>query len=205
MIEKVIPYQFAKIELPAIKPYVVVNAFEAYTLSKFMEDCSNALKTGQQFLPVVIDSYGGSVHTLLAMVDFLESVEVPVITVSQGKSMSAGAVLFSCGEERYISKTSTIMIHEVSSACWGKNVEFQNSAKETERLNDLIFSMMDKNTGKPERYWKNLIHENGHADLFLTASDAIKHGLATCIGIPYIETSIEVKKKIRIKGETNDI
>lgn len=199
MIEKRIPCNKLKtIEFPEEPLYVTVNAFESYTLKDFTIACEKVLHTGQEFLPVVIDSYGGEVYTLLGMVDFLSSVDVPIITVSQGKSMSAGALLFSCGKERYVAPTATIMIHEVSSAFWGKNVEIQNEAKEVERLNKLLFSLLDKNTSKKKGFWLDLVQNNRHADLFLSANEAKKHGLATHVGIPYIETKVEVTRTLKL-------
>lgn len=80
------------------------------------------------------------------MIDFLKHVDVDVITISSAKSMSAGAILFTCGKERYMSEVSTVMVHQLSAGFWGKNVDIQNEAKECERLNKLLFDIMDKNT-----------------------------------------------------------
>jgi ATP-dependent Clp endopeptidase proteolytic subunit ClpP len=199
MREKRLPCQQLKsVEFPEEPLYVTVNKFESYTLKEFMTECDKVLRHGQQFLPVVIDSYGGEVYTLLGMADFLKSLDVKVVTVCQAKAMSAGAILFSCGDERYIAPTSTIMIHEVSTFFWGKNIELQNEAKEVERLNKLLFDLLDKNTGQQKNFWSELVQKNHHTDLFLTATQAKKHNLATAIGIPYIETAIEVRRTLKL-------
>ncbi len=88
-------------KLPETPSYVVMNAFGAYNLKTFIKECEDVLRTGQDFLPIVIDSYGGQVYTLFGMADFLENCGVKVITITQGKAMSAGALLFSYGEDRY--------------------------------------------------------------------------------------------------------
>lgn len=199
MREKRLPCQHLKnIEFPEEPLYVTVNKFESYTLKTFMEECDKVLRHGQEFLPIVIDSYGGEVYTLLGMADFVRSLDVKVITVCQAKAMSCGAMLFSCGTERYIAPTSTVMIHEISGGFWGKHVDIQNDAKEVERLNKLLFEMLDKNTGQKKGFWWSFVQKNHHTDLFLTAAQAKKHNLATAVGIPYIETSVQVKRTLKI-------
>ena len=197
MFEKRIPARELKgCEFPEQNLYVMVNKFEETTLKDFIKDCEKVLQTGQEFLPIVIDSYGGECYTLLGMLDFLKHVGVKVVTVSQGKAMSCGAVLFSCGYERYVGPTCTIMVHEVSGGFWGKNVEIQNDAKEVERLNKMLFAILDKNTGHKTGYWWSLLETQKHVDIFLTPEQAKKHNLATHIGIPHIETKVEVTRSL---------
>lgn len=189
---------FSELKLPETDLFVVVNKFDSYTLKEFMQSCQKVIQTGQTFLPIIVDSYGGQVYTLFGMIDFLNNCGVKVITICEAKAMSCGALLFSCGEERYIGPNATIMIHEVSSMFWGKNVELQNEAKEVRRLNDLIFGMLDKNTDQPKGYWHDRVNGNKHTDLFLTATTAKKTNLATHIGIPHIETKIEVTRELKL-------
>ena len=197
MYEKRIPPTYLKdFTFPEQPLYVVVNDFETSTLKGFMKECEKVLQTGQQFLPIIIDSYGGQVYTLLGIIDFLKYVGVPVTTICQAKAMSAGAILFSCGEERYMGEASTLMVHQLSSYFWGKNVDIQNEAKECERLNKMLFNILDQNTGQKKGFWWDMVHENKHTDLFLTANQAKRHGFATHIGIPHIETKVEVTRRL---------
>lgn len=199
MYEKRIPADYlTEMKFPEHDLFVVVNKFESYTLKDFMQECQKVLQTGQDFLPIIVDSYGGEVYTLLGMVDFLKQLKTRVVTICEAKAMSAGAVLFSCGEERYMGPTATLMIHEVSSGFWGKNVEIQNDAKEVARLNKILFNILDKNTGKKSGHWWNRMRDNRHTDLFLTATQAKKNGLATHVGIPHIETTVEVSRTLKL-------
>lgn len=185
-----------KFEFPEDSPYVVVNSFEDTSLKTFLEDCDKVLKQGQDFLPIVIDSYGGMAHTVFGMLDFLKYCGSKVITICQGKCMSAGALLFSAGVERYVGPKSTVMVHEAASFAWGKNVELQNSAKEIERLNALVFEILDENTGQLPGYWLNLVKNNNFSDLYLNANDSVKHKLATHVGLPHIETNVVVTRSL---------
>lgn len=187
---------FGKCEFLDLKKYVVVNKFTEESYLKFCEDCEKVLNTGQDFLPIVIDSYGGFVYTLLGMVDFLDTCGVKVVTVCESKCMSCGAILFACGEERYMAPNCTVMVHQVSSVLWGKDVELQNDAKETSRLNKKIYNLLDRNTEQKPGYWKDLTKNNKYADLYMTAQTARKHNLATAMGVPHLETTVLVDTKM---------
>jgi len=187
---------FGKCEFLDLKKYVVVNKFTEESYDQFRSDCEKVLNTGQDFLPILIDSYGGYVYSLLGMVDFLQHCGVKVITIAESKCMSCGAILFACGEERYMGENCTVMVHDVSSFQWGKDVELQNSAKETSRLNKKIYSLLDKNTGQGAGYWRALVKDNKYADLYLTTQTARKHNLATCMGVPHLETTVMVDTKL---------
>jgi ATP-dependent Clp protease protease subunit len=196
MFEKRLPSIGMEIKFPEFPPFVTVGEINETTLKTFIIDCQKVLSLRMGFLPIVIDSYGGYVHTLLGMLDFLAHLDQKVVTIVEGKAMSAGAVLFSAGEERYIGPKSTVMIHEVSSMAWGKNTEIQNSAKEINRLNRLVLRVLDKNCGQKPGYWSSLIKKNNSNDLFMTANQCKRHKLATVIGIPHIETQVEAVRKM---------
>jgi len=205
MYEKRIPHPLVKdVEWHDVPPFVMITHLKDSedTLKKFMEDCQKILVTGQTFLPVMIDSFGGHVYTSLGIVDFLNGLdEVEVVTICTTKAMSGGVIVFSAGKRRFASPSATFMVHEVSSVNWGKNVEIQNEAKETERLNKLLFRTLDKNLDKPEGFWWGKVKENEHADLFMDSKKAVEMGLVTNVGIPHIVTSLDVRKDMVFEGK----
>ena len=120
---------------------IYVNKFNEETAKDFIEAMINAQNTGQSIIPIVIDSYGGEVYSLLKMIDMIKASKVPVATICMGKAMSCGAVLLTCGAEghRYMAPTATVMIHDVASFAMGKVEEIKADAKESDRLNKIIF------------------------------------------------------------------
>ena len=131
-------------DLPIV---VTVNKFTEESAKQFAEDMEKAENSYQHIIPIVIDSYGGSVYSLLSMIDVIKNSKKIVATISLSKSMSCGAVLLTFGTEgyRFAGLNSTVMIHEVSSMTFGKITEIKADAAEADRLNNIIFSMMDKN------------------------------------------------------------
>ena len=183
------------IEVPVT---VVVNAFSEEAVTKFSEEMNKASRTGQTVIPVVIDSYGGHVYSLLAMMDIIKSSPIPIATIAIGKAMSCGAVLLSCGVEghRYVAPNATVMVHDASKGAWGKVEEIKSDANELDRLNKLLYNTMARNCGKHDDYFLELIHNKGHADWFLTPTETQQHNIANHIRVPKLEITIDVSVKL---------
>ena len=161
---------------------------------EFDNQMALAHNTGQKVIPIVIDSYGGQVYSLMSMISAIKHAEIPVATIVEGKAMSCGAILFSFGEKglRFMDPDATVMIHDVSSMEYGKVEDIKASADETERLNQKVYTMMARNCGKKDDYFLKLVHKKGHADWFLDSAACKKHGLADQIRVPKFNITISV-------------
>lgn len=179
------------IEQPVI---VRLKKFNEDDGEKFSETFSKAHETGQTVIPIVVDSYGGEVYSLLGMIAEIQNAKLPVATIVESKAMSAGAILFSFGTEgyRYMAPHATLMIHEVSNFSFGKVEEIKVSAHETDRLNILIFQLMAEAVGKEKNHFLDIVHRKGHADWYLTSKEAKKHNLANHIKIPEFKVDVAV-------------
>lgn len=181
-------------------PIVIrVRKFDETSAKEFSNLMTRAQNTGQPVVPVIIDSYGGQVYSLMSMISDIKHSNIPVATIVQGKAMSCGAILFSFGAEghRYMDTDSTLMIHDVSSMAWGKIEEIKASAEEADRLNQKVYRMMAKNCGHNEEYFLDIIHDKGHTDWFIESDEAKKHNLANHLRVP--EMNIEVKVNVKFK------
>jgi ATP-dependent Clp endopeptidase proteolytic subunit ClpP len=172
---------------------ILVNKFDEESAKSFRDHFNKALNTGQKVIPIIIDSYGGQVYSLMSMIETIRSAnDVKVATIATGKAMSCGAVLFTCGHEelRFMAPFATLMIHDVSSGAFGKVEEIKADAKEVERLNQFVYRLMAKNVGKEEEYFLKLVQEKGHADWYIDADEARKHNLCNHIRIPSFKVKI---------------
>jgi len=70
---------------------VLVQEFTPEGVKDFKIQMEKAHNTGQPVIPVIIDSYGGSVYGCLDMISNLKKASLPVHTIITGKAMSAGA------------------------------------------------------------------------------------------------------------------
>tara|TARA_B100000212_G_C27362025_1_gene528625 strand:- start:935 stop:1537 length:603 start_codon:yes stop_codon:yes gene_type:complete len=183
------------IELRQEPVIVVVNEFNEESAMAFSTAMSLAQNSGQKVVPVVIDSFGGQVYSLMSMIASIKASTIPVATIVQGKAMSCGAILASFGEEglRFMDKNATMMIHDVSSFAFGKIEELKSDVRESERLNKQVYQMMARNCGKPDDYFTTLIHEKGHADWFLDAEEAKEHNIVQQLRLPNLIGKIKVE------------
>jgi len=190
----VIDNKIEKVDLRKNPVIITVNKFNEEAVKKFRGDMNMAVNSGQSVVPIVIDSYGGQVYSLMSMVSMIKACPVPVATIIQGKAMSCGIALATFGTEgmRYMDPDATAMIHEVSSGSWGKNEEIQADAKETERLNEKILTMMSRNCGHSDDYFSKIIHEKGHADWFLDSKEVLKHNIVSHLKVPKLEITVSV-------------
>jgi ATP-dependent Clp protease protease subunit len=171
-----------------------VNKFDEESAAKFVSEMATAHNTGQKVIPIIIDSFGGGVYSLMTMIAAIKDAELPVATIVEGKAMSCGAILFSFGQEglRFMDPNATLMIHDVSSGDWGKIEELKASVGEAERLNQKVYTMMARNCGKKDDYFLKLVEKKKQADWFLDAEEAMKHNLANQTRLPSMRISIDV-------------
>lgn len=183
-----------EIELRKQPIMIRVNKFDEESAKKFALEMGAAHNTGQKVIPVIIDSYGGQVYSLMAMIGSIKHAELPVATIVEGKAMSCGAILFSFGTDgyRFMDPNATVMIHDVSSMDWGKVEELKAGAFEADRLNDTVYKMMAQNCGKKDDYFMKIVDKKKHADWFLDAEEAKKHNLAQHLRIPKLAIKVAV-------------
>ena len=191
------------IELKHSPVMIRVNDFTEEAAADFAAKMGVAQNTGQPVIPVIIDSYGGQVYSLMSMIAAIKNSRIPVATIVEGKAMSCGVILASCGAKgmRYISEDATLMIHDVSSGAFGKNSEIQASADETRRLNDKIYDILAQNTGKPAKWFHKKINKRGRADWFVEPYKAIEIGLCDKVGVPTLDINVSVDIKF-VEPET---
>lgn len=182
------------IDLPIV---IRINKFDEDGSKHFSEDINKACNSGQTVVPIVVDSYGGQVYSLLSMISEIQNCKLPVATVCESKAMSAGAILFGFGNNdlRFMSEHATIMLHDVSNFTYGKIEELKADVFQTEKLNKHIFSLLAKNCGQPPNYFLDIIHQKSHAEWFLSAKEAKKHKLCNHIRLPEISLKIDVVHK----------
>jgi ATP-dependent Clp protease protease subunit len=183
-------------EVELRKPPIIirVNKFNEKSAAEFAGKMALAHSTGQKVIPIVIDSYGGQVYSLMSMIAAINASDLPIATIVEGKAMSCGAVLLTFGEQgmRFADPNATVMIHDVSSGGHGKIEELKADVKEAERLDEKIFTMMARNCGKKDDYFKKKVFNKKHADWFMDAPEAKKHGIVNHLRVPKLNIKVEV-------------
>ena len=185
---------------------IKVNEFTEASADEVATLVARAQNTGQDVLPVVIDSYGGQVYSLLSMIASLRTSKIPVATIVTGKAMSCGAILFSCGAEgmRFVDPDATVMIHDVSSGMYGKVEELEADVEEAKRLNKKIYKILARNCGKKDSYFQKIMDKKNHVDWFLEADECVKHNLANHVRVPEFRVNVKVEMEFDYDEECDE-
>ena len=197
---------------------ILVNKFTEESAKDFRKQVINrAMDSSNTPIVVYIDSYGGYIDALNSMLETIEQVTNPIVTVCMGKAMSCGAVLLSAGDYRFCGRNSRVMVHQGSAGAVGPIESLQNSVTENKRLNKQIISLVAKRCNKSikdfkEEMKKRLVKGDDEArDMYLPAQDALEIGIVDFIGMPHIKPhtvySIESapEKKYEPIEEINDL
>jgi ATP-dependent Clp endopeptidase proteolytic subunit ClpP len=139
---------------------------------------------------VYIHSYGGMVDALASMVETLDEVPNPIVTVCQGMAMSCGAMLLSHGDIRFVGRHSRVMIHEVSSGTIGDVHDMANDAQEVKRLNRHFMNLLAKNCGIKGGYdaLRKMIKDQDGRERYMNAEQAVKFGIVDAVGMPKLNS-----------------
>ena len=167
-----------------------VNEFNEDSAGEFRDALLGASKEDpKRPLVIYIDSYGGQVDALATMIETMDEVPNPLITVAVGKAMSCGAALLSHGDIRFCGKHSRIMIHEVSGGSSGDVHNVVADAQEIKRLNAYFMGLLAKNCKIAGGYegLRKLIKGQDGRDNYLDAKAALKFGIVDAIGMPRVE------------------
>lgn len=162
-----------------------VNVFDEASALKFNNLVLKvAEKDDHEPILVYIDSYGGFVDALASMISVMDSVPNPFITIATGKAMSCGSILLSHGDIRCVGRHGRVMIHEMSAGAWGNINDIKTDAKEHERLNEYLVSLLAKNCKKSVKQLRRLWGKD--RDVYMTARQAVDFGLADHVGVPIV-------------------
>lgn len=120
-----------------------------------------------------INSYGGCIFSALNVIDYMNSCKTPVYTIIEGSTASAGTLMSVCGKKRFIRPNAHMLIHQLSSECWGKMSEIEDEFSNLKAITVKLKSIYKENTGIPKNELKRLLKH----DLWLNSDKCIEYGL----------------------------
>lgn len=121
-----------------------------------------------------INSPGGSVPAMLAIMDVMRAIPNDVSTLALGLACSAGQFLLTAGEKnkRYALPHSKILMHQGSAGFGGTAVDIELQADDLRQTRDTVLGITAELTGQPlER-----VFEDSLRDRWYTAEQAVNYG-----------------------------
>lgn len=124
---------------------------------------------------VRISSPGGCVGDGITIYNALKACGKPVRTIVDGFACSIASVIFMAGDERIMTDTSLLMIHNVSAASFGTATEHRKLADDIDTVNELSkAAYMERVSISREE-----LSEMMDAETWISAEDALSMGFAT--------------------------
>ena len=137
--------------------------------------CQRAAHMNTEPLPIeiLINSFGGSVFSGFAAVDYILNAKVPVITTIDGCAASAATMMSVVGTHRKMNKNSFMLVHQLSSGMWGNFRQLKDDIENCELLMRKIKNIYREHTKIPKRKMDEILKH----DLWWDSTTCLKYGL----------------------------
>lgn len=182
-----------------------ISSMAKYEISYYI---ARAKANNQTTLPILIDSCGGDVYAMRSIMDMLTASGLKIATIANGKVMSAAVPIYMMADKlnRYSFPSATFMIHEAKKfsgmEMMAKTSDLKSSGKEADRLTNDMYNLLDKQAQQTKGYFQKLVYDQGNSDLFLSADEALLHGVVGQIKVPsFVDIFGAADTLPQIKGE----
>ena len=175
--------------------YAGVSKDSVYRLQDHLVKINTEFKALQQKNPTTymtpkpiilhINSFGGGVFAAFAAIDFIEQSEIPVYTVIEGATASAGTLMSIVGKKRYIRPHASMLIHQLSSWFGGKMTEIDDDYQNLKQMHGSIRDLYVKHT----RIAGDDLDELLKHDLWWKADKCLEVGLVDGVWSSSLENS----------------
>ena len=109
----------------------------------------------------------------MAAIDTIQNCECDVVTIVEGSAASAATLMSIVGTRRCISKHSYMLIHQVSSACWGTWENFKDNQVNLDNLMKVIKQLYKEHSKVPMKEIDEILKH----DIWWDAETCLKYGL----------------------------
>lgn len=145
--------------------YEDITTQSVLTLSKHLLTLENNLLKVQQELTleetpkifIYIQSNGGDAYAGLSIMNTLENMRVPVVTIVNGIVASAATLMLLGGSERHMQRNSNILIHQIRGGIWGKYDDLQDEMKNSAQLMKDLEQIYTTKTNIPLSFLRRII------------------------------------------------
>ena len=134
---------------------------------------ANNLDISPPSIKILINSGGGSITAGISSMDTMLRCKVPVHTYVDGFAASAATFLSVVGNYRFMSRNSYMLIHQLSSALWGKYSEIEDEKKNLDLMMETIKNVYSEYTKVPMKKLDEILKH----DLLWDAKMCLKYGL----------------------------
>tara|TARA_Y100000389_G_scaffold184407_1_gene202822 strand:- start:10518 stop:11222 length:705 start_codon:yes stop_codon:yes gene_type:complete len=120
-----------------------------------------------------IQSGGGALMPTFYVCDVMKNVQTPIHVYIDGYAASAASLISVCGDKRFMTKHSAMLIHQLTGASSGKFNELQNEMTNFNFFMDNVRNIYLNNTKLDKKNLEELLL----SDIWLDSDTCLKYGL----------------------------
>lgn len=113
------------------------------------------------------------VFAAFAAIDFIQQCPIPVYTIVEGATASAGTIMSVVGKKRFIRPHASMLIHQLSSWFGGKLTQIDDEYQNLKQMHQQIVDIYEKHAKIQGEELESLLKH----DLWLTGDKCVEHGL----------------------------
>jgi ATP-dependent protease ClpP protease subunit len=127
-------------------------------------------------IPIYLHIYsdGGLVYAAFLAMDVIRACSVPVYSVIEGSTASAGTLMSIVCTKRFIRPSAYMLIHQIRNEIGGKMTEIVDEYKNTSALMESCRQLYTEHTNLSARKLEKLLSH----EIWLNATQVIQYGLA---------------------------
>ncbi|AYV77042.1 MAG: Clp protease [Barrevirus sp.] len=146
---------------------------------KFKKVSSHKMIKSAEPTPIYlhITSYGGDLFACFRAVDAIIRSEIPIYTVVDGYAASAATLMSIAGKKRYMTPSSYMLIHQLSSGASGKFWEIKDDFENCETWMNDIYNLYTEHTNLTREQLEEYLSH----DLWWKVDQCIESGLVDSI------------------------
>lgn len=126
-------------------------------------------------IQIYVNSFGGEVHDMWALIDIIEKSKSPIYTYCTGYAMSAAFKIFLAGHKRFATRHATFMYHQMNCYRHGKYQDLVEDRKEMDYLNRANEQYVMERTKISQEYIDEIRQKK--QDVYFHADEALKLGI----------------------------
>jgi len=130
-------------------------------------------------IKLIVNSKGGDVNCAFGIIDVIENSKTPIYGYIYGSAMSAAMPIFCSCHERYMSKNSTTMYHDIRWGVDGSLTTHKRELVEGENMIKKFDSILINKTKLTQNLLDKIKHQ--HEDKYFNSKESLKYNITNHI------------------------
>jgi len=129
-------------------------------LSKELQKHSLEYDTKPAKIYLHINSYGGELLACFSTVDYIRNCPIPIVSIVEGCAASAATLMSVVCDERYMTPSSYMLIHQLRGGYWGKFDEMEEDLDNSKKFMERIYEIYEDCTKLGRKQLRKMLRKD---------------------------------------------